>query len=52
MKFKNYLETIKGVEIYPVFSLILFGIIFLGIVAYVITADKTSMNEHGNIPLQ
>jgi cbb3-type cytochrome oxidase subunit 3 len=51
MKFKNYLEQIHGVQIYPMISLVLFGLIFIGVVAYVFTADKKSMNDKANIPL-
>ncbi len=51
MKFKNYLEQINGVEIYPMISLIIFGAIFIAVLAYAFTADKKSMNDKANIPL-
>ena len=51
MKFKNYLEQINGVEIYPMISLVLFGAIFIAVVAYAFTADKKAMNDKANIPL-
>ncbi|GBL34729.1 hypothetical protein EMGBS15_03240 [Filimonas sp.] len=51
MKFKNYLEQINGVEIYPMISLVLFGAIFIAVVAYAFTADKKPMNDKANIPL-
>lgn len=51
MKFKTYLEQIDGVEIFPMVSLILFGLIFIGVLAYVFTADKKSLNDKANIPL-
>jgi cbb3-type cytochrome oxidase subunit 3 len=51
MKFKNYLEQINGVQIYPLISLILFGAIFIAVLAYAFTADKKSMNDNANIPL-
>lgn len=51
MKFKNYLEHINGVEVYPLISLVLFGVIFFAVVVYTFTADKKTMNEKANIPL-
>ncbi len=51
MKFKTYLEQIQGVEIYPLISLVLFGIIFTGVVMYAFSADKKVMEENANIPL-
>ncbi len=51
MKFKNYLETITGVEIYPLFSLIVFFLFFALLTYYVIRADKKRIDELRNIPL-
>jgi cbb3-type cytochrome oxidase subunit 3 len=51
MKFKNYLEQINGVEVYPMISLILFTGIFIAVLFYVFTADKKSMNDKASIPL-
>jgi len=52
MKFKTYLEQINGVEIYPLISLVIFGAIFIAVVAYAFTADKKRMNDHAGIPLK
>ncbi|MCC7030635.1 MAG: CcoQ/FixQ family Cbb3-type cytochrome c oxidase assembly chaperone [Chitinophagaceae bacterium] len=52
MKFKYYLEKINNAEIYPMLSLIIFGLIFLGVLVYVFTSDKKNMNDKANIPLQ
>jgi len=51
MKFKNYLEQIDGVSIYPIISLLLFSAIFIGVIIYVFTADKKSMDQKANIPI-
>jgi len=51
MKFKTYLEQIEHVEIYPLISLLLFSTIFATIILYVFTADRRSMQEHAEIPL-
>jgi cbb3-type cytochrome oxidase subunit 3 len=52
MKFKYYLERIQDVRIYPMISLILFSLIFIGVLFYVFTSDKKSMDAKANIPLQ
>jgi cytochrome c oxidase cbb3-type subunit 3 len=52
MKFKNYLETITGVEIYPLISLLIFFLFFVGCIIYVIKADNNKMEKNKNIPLE
>lgn len=52
MKFINYLESIAGVSIYPLVSLLLFFIFFAIVTVYVIKADKQYINRAKNIPLE
>ncbi len=52
MKFKNYLETISGVEIYPLISLIVFFTFFALLIIYVIKANKKEIEFLENIPLK
>jgi cytochrome c oxidase cbb3-type subunit 3 len=52
MKFINYLESITGISIFPLISLVLFTVFFSVVVAYVITADKRKMDRNSNIPLE
>lgn len=52
MKFINYLESITGVGIFPMISLILFTVFFSVVTAYVITADKKKMDSNSRIPLE
>ncbi len=52
MKFINYLESIAGVSIYPLISLILFFVFFSAVTFYVIKADKNYINRAKNIPLE
>lgn len=52
MKFTNYLKDIDHVSIYPLLSLILFTAIFLFVIIYVFSADKSKMNDKANIPLK
>ena len=51
MKFINYLETISGVSIYPMISLILFTVVFVAVVIIAFRTDKETINEQSQIPL-
>ncbi len=51
MSFTNYLSDIDGVSIYPIISLIIFFIFFIGLFVWVSKLDKTSIDEISNIPL-
>ena len=51
MKFINYLESIAGVSIFGLGSLLLFSILFLGIVVWTFKADKKMIEEISQIPL-
>lgn len=51
MKFRNYLETIAGVGIYPLISLIIFFVFFVGLLIYVWTLDKKKLDKMRSIPL-
>lgn len=51
MKFINYLESITGVAIYPLFSLLVFFIFFTVLIWFVVRADKKKITEIKNIPL-
>lgn len=48
---KHHLETITGVEIYPIISLILFFSIFTLVLIYVIKIPKEEIDEISNLPL-
>jgi hypothetical protein len=52
MKFINYLESITGISIFPLISLILFTVFFTIVAAYAITADKKKMDSNSQIPLE
>jgi cytochrome c oxidase cbb3-type subunit 3 len=52
MKFINYLESISGISIYPLVSLLLFTLFFAVVTWYVITADKKKMEHNSTIPLE
>jgi cytochrome c oxidase cbb3-type subunit 3 len=50
--FRQYLEQIAGVGIYPTFSLLVFFVFFVTLIFYVTKADKKEMELHSQLPLQ
>ena len=38
--YKNVLQAIDGIEIYPIISFVIFFLFFLGLILYVILMDK------------
>ncbi|MGC8750581.1 CcoQ/FixQ family Cbb3-type cytochrome c oxidase assembly chaperone [Hydrotalea sp.] len=52
MKFINYLEKILGVDVYALTSLLIFFLFFVGVALWVWKADKKTMQEISNIPLE
>ena len=48
---KGHLENIDGVEIYPIISLLIFFIFFVGLTYWVITMKKSDIKEISNLPL-
>jgi cytochrome c oxidase cbb3-type subunit 3 len=52
MKFINYLESISGVGIFPLISLIIFFAFFALVTFYVIKADKKYIERAKSIPLE
>lgn len=52
MKFINYLESITGVAIFPLVSLVMFTLFFTLVTIYVFTADKATMERDGQLPLE
>jgi hypothetical protein len=51
MKFINYLQSISGVGIFPLISLLLFFVFFAAVAYYVIRVDKTYIKKAKQIPL-
>jgi len=49
---KHNMETILGIEIYPIISLIIFFTFFVGLAFWVFTYSKESVQEMSNIPLE
>lgn len=51
MKFINYLETISGVAIYPMITLLLFFGFFTGLIIYVLVSKKEKFDYQSHLPL-
>ena len=51
MNFIHYLSDIDGVTIYPIISLFIFFVFFVGLFYWVYKMDKKSIDEIKNIPL-
>ncbi len=49
---KHHLETIAGIEIYPVISFLIFFLFFVALIIYVIKVDNKLFKEISNIPLE
>ncbi|MCB9185188.1 MAG: CcoQ/FixQ family Cbb3-type cytochrome c oxidase assembly chaperone [Flavobacteriales bacterium] len=49
---KHHMETITGIEIFPVISFIIFFIFFLVVTAYVIKQSKAHFDEVSLLPLE
>ncbi|OIN60111.1 cbb3-type cytochrome c oxidase N-terminal domain-containing protein [Arsenicibacter rosenii] len=52
MKFRHYLETITGVSVYPMFSLLLFVAFFMILLWMVFRMTRREVNGMKNIPFQ
>jgi hypothetical protein len=50
MKFINYLESIVGIEIFPMISLMIFFTFFVVVTIKVITMDKKFVKKMVNMP--
>jgi len=48
---KNHMESITGIEIYPLISLLIFFIFFVALFFWVFTAKKDYITTVSNIPL-
>lgn len=48
---KGYMDSIDGIEIYPIISLLIFFTFFVGLFYWVFTAKKDYINDVSNLPL-
>jgi len=50
--FKDYLQSIEGVEVYAIISMIIFITFFIGIVIWLFKVDKQYINKMRELPLE
>ena len=50
--YKQVLQSISGIEIYPEISLIIFFVFFLGVIVWSFTRSKKYISRMENIPLE
>ena len=48
---KQYAETMDGINIYPIISLIIFFLFFVGLLYYVRKMDKSKIEKIKSLPL-
>jgi len=48
---RQYAETIQGINIYPIISLLIFLLFFIAVLWYVKKMDKKKVDEIKNLPL-
>ena len=49
---KNVLQHIAGVEIYPIISFLIFFLFFLGLLLYVLRANRQHLHTMSALPLR
>ena len=49
--FKHYFEQLDNIQIYPIISLSVFFAFFIGLIWWVIRADKSYISEMAKMPL-
>lgn len=49
--FKHYFEQVHNVELWPIISLSIFFIFFIGLILYIIKMDKNYVDEMSNLPI-
>ncbi len=50
--YKDILNSINGVEIFPIIALIIFFIVFISMIIWVIKLDKTRIKKMSLLPLK
>ncbi|HEU4904301.1 MAG TPA: cbb3-type cytochrome c oxidase subunit 3 [Flavisolibacter sp.] len=48
---KQYADSIKGIDVYPIISLFIFVLFFIAVIYYVRKMDKRRVDEMKNLPL-
>ncbi len=49
---RNYLQSIEGIELYPLISLAVFVIFFIAVFIWILKVDKNYIKKMENLPLE
>lgn len=49
---RDVLSTINGIEVYPIIGLILFFLVFTGLLVLVFRMDKKQLTKMSNLPFE
>ncbi len=49
--YKNILQNIENIQVWPVISFVIFFLFFIGLLWWVLTVDKNYIDEMGQLPL-
>ncbi len=49
--FRNILETIQGIEVFPMISLMIFTVVFGSVLIWIFSMDKSRLQHMENMPL-
>jgi cbb3-type cytochrome oxidase subunit 3 len=50
--FNQILQSIEGIAVYPMFSLIVFFLFFVGLTAWVFKVDKKYVEKMSRLPIE
>ena len=50
--FRNIFSHVEGITIYPIVAMILFFVIFVGVIIYTYNMKKTTIDYISNLPLE
>ena len=50
--YKELLQSIEGIEIYPLISLFIFLALFIGVVIWIVKLDRGYLKEMEKLPLE
>lgn len=50
--YKNVLQSIAGIELYPLISFFIFFLFFLGLLLYVVVANRQHISAMSQLPLR
>ena len=50
--FKHYFEGISGIEIYPMFLLVIFLLFFISMTVWLIRTNNLTLKEQSRMPLE